>query len=193
MRVLGKGIVVTFALIGVIATIQQLRGQTTAPLDGGTFGHVGIVVQDIERTAQMFADVYGITPPETVRVYDNNGQGIPFPPGIAGNRNAKGKLVQFTVGNVRIELIEPVDGPTAWSEHLDKYGQSVHHLSFGVPDIDGTIRGLQMRGGTWVMGAGGNSFAYVDMRDQLGYTVEVGRQRAPAATTQAAPGGAEAR
>lgn len=185
MRSLGKGVVVMFALLGVIATIQQLRGQSPAPLDSSTMGHIGIVVKDINKTGQMFADVYGVTLPPMVRVYDNNGRGLPFPPGVTGNKAAKGKLMQFALGNIRIELIEPVDGPTAWSEHLEKYGQSVHHLSFGVRDIDGTIRALQTRGGKWVMGEGGNSFAYVDMRDQLGYTIEVGRQQPPAAAPAA--------
>lgn len=181
MRAFGKSVVAVFALIGVLATVQQLRGQGAAPLAAGTFTHVGIVVRDIDKAMQTFADVYGVTPPATVRVYDNNGKGMPFPPGISGNKAAKAKLVQFTVGNARIELIEPVDGPTAWSEHLEKFGPSVHHLAFGVPDINGTIRGLEARGGKWVLGEGGQSFAYVDMKELLGYTVEVGRQPQPAA------------
>ncbi len=181
MRALGKGMVVMFALIGVVATIQQLRGQARAPLDGATFTHIGIVTKDIAKTAQMFADVYGITPPAMVRIYDNNGKGIPFPPGIKGNSAAKGKLMQFAIGNVRIELIEPVDGPTAWSEQIDKYGMSVHHLAFQVPDVNTAVRGLEAKGGTWNMGEGGQSFAYVDMKEQLGFTIEVGRQQPPVA------------
>lgn len=185
MRSLGKGVVVMFALIGVIATLQHLRGQGTAPLQDATFTHIGIVTKDITKTAQMFADVYGITPPAMARIYDNNGKGIPFPPGIKGNTAAKGKLVQFAIGNVRIELIEPVDGPTAWSEHLGEYGMSVHHLAFQVPDVNTAVRGLEAKGGKWNMGEGGQSFAYVDMQDQLGYTIEVGRQQPP--TAPAAP------
>jgi catechol 2,3-dioxygenase-like lactoylglutathione lyase family enzyme len=185
MRSLGKGIVVMFAIIGVVATVQQLRGQSAAPLQDGTFTHVGIVVKDIAKASQLFADVYGVTPPAMPRLYNSDGAGIPFPPGVAGNRNAKAKLVQFTAGNVRIELIEPDGGPTAWSEHLEKFGQGVHHLAFGVPNIDQTIRGLQAKGGKWVMGAGGQTFAYVDMKDELGFTIEVGRQ--PQAQPPAAP------
>lgn len=187
MRTFGKGIVVMFALIGVIATIQKVGSQGTAPLQGATFTHIGIVTKDIARTAQMFADVYGATLPPMVRIYDNNGKGIPFPPGVTGNTAAKGKLMQFAIGNVRIELIEPVDGPTAWSEQLDKYGTSVHHLAFQVPDVNTAVRALEARGGKWNMGEGGQSFAYVDMKDQLGYTIEVGRQQPPAAQGPAAP------
>ena len=187
MRSLATGVVVMFALIGVIATVQQLRGQTPAPLQGATFTHIGIVTKDITRTAEMFAGVYGITPPPMVRIYDNNGKGIPFPPGIKGNPAAKGKLMQFAIGNIRIELIEPIDGPTAWTEQLDKYGMSVHHLAFQVPDVNTAVRGLEAMGGTWNMGEGGQSFAYVNLKDQLGFTVEVGRQQqlpaAPAAAT----------
>lgn len=178
MRTLGKGIVAMFAIVGVIATVQNLTGQgapSSAPIGAGTFLHVGIVVKDIAKASQAFADVYGVTPPAMPRIYNADGAGIPFPAGITGNRNARAKLVQFTAGNVRFELIEPDGGPTAWSEYLEKFGQGVHHLSFGVPNIDETIRGLQARGGKWVMGQGGQSFAYVDMKDQLGFTVEVNR------------------
>jgi 4-hydroxyphenylpyruvate dioxygenase-like putative hemolysin len=197
MRALGKrlgtGVVVLFAVIGVVATVKQLRGQTTAPLQGATFTHIGIVTKDIAKTTQMFADVYGVTPPTTVRTYDNNGKGIPFPPGIKGNTAAKGKLVQFAIGNVRVELIEPIDGPTAWSEQLDKHGMSIHHLAFQVPDVNTAVRGLEAKGGRWNMGEGGQSFAYVDMTDELGYTIEVGRQQPPAAQPAPPAAGAPAR
>jgi methylmalonyl-CoA/ethylmalonyl-CoA epimerase len=185
MRALGKSIVLAFACIGVLATVQQLRGQTAAPLAGGTFTHIGIVVRDVTKAAQMFADVYGATPPPTARVYDNNGRGIPFPPGIVGNTAASGKLMQFDVGTVRIELIEPVGGPTAWSEHLEKFGPGVHHLAFRVADVNEGVRALERRGGRWVMGEGGNSFAYVDMKEQLGFSLELGRQQPPAAAAPA--------
>ena len=186
MRALGKGLVVIFALVGAIASIQVLRAQTAAPLAAGNFLHVGIVVEDIARTAQMFADVYGVTPPAP-RVFDNV-KTLRLPAGTTGSEAAKAKLVQFTVGNVRVELIEPIEGATPWQEHLDRYGQSVHHLSFGVPDIEQSLRGLEATGGTWVMGEPGNtSFKYVDMRDQLGYTVELGRQQIPTAVAPAQP------
>lgn len=181
MRSLGKGVVAMFAILGVVATLQQLRGQGAAPLDGSNFTHIGIVVRDINKAAQMFADVYGITPPTTARVYDNNGRGLPFPPNVTGNPAAKARLMQFTVGNVRIELIEPIDGPTPWMDHLNKYGQSVHHIAFAAKDVDETIHSLEVKGGRWVMGAPGNPFGYVDMKDLLGYTIEVGRQQPPAA------------
>lgn len=57
MRSLARSVVVMFAFIGVIATVQQLRGQAAAPLQGANFTHIGIVTKDITKTAQMFADV----------------------------------------------------------------------------------------------------------------------------------------
>ena len=184
MRALGKAVVVILAVVGAIASIEELRGQAPAPLASGNFLHVGIVVKDIAKAAQMFSDVYGVTPPAP-RAFDNV-KALRLPAGASDNQAAKAKLVQFTVGNIRIELIEPTEGATPWQEHLDKYGQSVHHISFGVPDIEQSLRGLEAKGGTWVMGEPGNtSFKYVDMRDHLGYTVELGRQQVPAAASPA--------
>jgi hypothetical protein len=132
--------------------------------------------------------VYGVAPPAPARVYDNNGKGLPFPPNVSGNKAAKAKLMQFSLGNVRIELIEPVDGPTPWKDQLDKYGMSVHHLAFAVKDVDQTIHALEAKGGKWVMGEPGNPVGYVDMRDQLGYTIEVGRQQPQPPAAAPAPG-----
>jgi catechol 2,3-dioxygenase-like lactoylglutathione lyase family enzyme len=186
MRSLGTAVVVMLALVGAVATMQELRGQGTAPLAAGNFLHVGIVVKDIAKASQMFADVYGVTPPAP-REFDNV-KALRSPTGASGSQVAKAKLVQFTVGNVRVELIEPTEGVTPWQDHLDKYGPSVHHLSFGVPDIEQALRVLEAKGGTWVMGEPGNmSFKYVDMRDHLGYTVELGRQQPPAAVPPAQP------
>ena len=148
MHSFSKGVVVVFALIGVIATIQQLRGQGTAPLQGATFTHIGIVTKDITRTAQMFADVYGITPPAMVRIYDNNGKGIPFPPGIKGNTvfgasSNTGMTTQkwnFATGGLDATggaVIRPAD---VHATLLDSMGLSYSHLSNQAPRLISAIK-----------------------------------------------------
>lgn len=145
MRAVARTVVLILALVGAVATIQELRGQAAAPLAAGNFLHVGIAVKDIAAASQMFADVYGVTPPAP-RVFDNV-KALRPPAVAAGEQAAKAKLVQFTVGHVRVEPIEPTEGATPWQEHLDKYGQSVHRLSFGVPDIEQALGALEAKGG----------------------------------------------
>ena len=141
MHALGRAVFALLAFVGAIASIQELRGQAIAPLASRNFLHVGIVVKDISAASQMFADVYGVTP-TAPRVFDNV-KALRPPADASGNQSAKAKLVQFTVGNLRVELIEPTEGDTPWQQHLDKYGPSVHHLSFGVPNIEQALRGLE--------------------------------------------------
>ena len=43
-RTFGRGIVVIFAVIGLIASVQQLRGQSATPMAGFAVTHVGIIV-----------------------------------------------------------------------------------------------------------------------------------------------------
>ena len=82
MRTIVAGVVALFTVIGVLTTVQILSGQSAAPLAGGAFWHVGIVVRDVEQTAKVFAALYGITPPPT-RLYPATGNGAVFAPGRA--------------------------------------------------------------------------------------------------------------
>lgn len=185
MRAVARTVVLILALVGAVATIQELRGQAAAPLAAGNFLHVGIAVKDIAAASQMFADVYGVTPPAP-RVFDNV-KALRPPAVAAGEQAAKAKLVQFTVGHVRVEPIEPTEGATPWSTLISTARAFIASRSVS-PTSNRRLAPSRPRGGRWVMGEPGNmSFKYVDMREQLGYTVELGRQRTPAAATPAGP------
>ena len=38
-------------------------------------------------------------------------------------------------GKVEYEWIQPTKGPTTYMNHMDKYGEGIHHIAFAVPDI----------------------------------------------------------
>ena len=60
MRLVGKSLVVIFAMIGIMASVQHLRGQSTSPLDEAIPVHIGIMVNDIDATTKLFGEVFGI-------------------------------------------------------------------------------------------------------------------------------------
>ena len=89
---------------------------------------IGFVVNDIEKTAQAFADFLGLEKPLIVitNVYDlaqTEYKGEPT--------QARAKQTFFKVGStLDIELIEPDHEPSTWRDYLDKKGEGVHHIAF---------------------------------------------------------------
>ena len=75
--------------------------------------------------------------------------------------------------NFRLELLEPVGGPSLWQEFLNEHGEGVHHLGFRVDDVGAAVAFLEDKRGRWVLGGAGVDFGYVDMAPELGITIEV--------------------
>ena len=50
------------------------------------------------------------------------------------------KLALTQVGETMYELIESVEGPNIYEEFLATRGEGLHHLGYGVPDIEAEIQ-----------------------------------------------------
>ncbi|HHX65119.1 MAG TPA: VOC family protein, partial [Chloroflexi bacterium] len=88
---------------------------------------------------------------------------------------ARAKLAFFDLGQVRLELIEPVDGPSTWREFLDAHGQGIHHIAFTVRGMDDVLARLESIGGETVQRGDyvGGRYAYVDAVAGLGAVLEL--------------------
>ena len=97
------------------------------------FCQVALVVRDIETVSRQYADLFGVAPPDirTTGPYDETGASYRGKP-----TDARAKLAFFDIGSVRLELIEPIGGPSIWQEHLDRNGEGVHHIAFHVDDAE---------------------------------------------------------
>ena len=133
---------------------------------------VGLVVRDIQRTAKIYADVFGVDVPNII---------VTDPEEVAHTKfrgkptQARAKLAFFRMGNVSLELIEPVGEPSTWKEFLDEHGEGVHHIAFqveGMDDVLGYLAGkdipLVQRGDYT-----GGRYAYVDSEKSLGVILEL--------------------
>ena len=80
---------------------------------------VGLIVRDIERSLETYGRVFGVPKPDVI---------ITDEPEIAHTRyrgkstDARAKLAFFDMGQVSLELIEPIGGPSTWQEFLDEKG-----------------------------------------------------------------------
>src|SRR5262245_47975992 len=117
-RRIGNAIVVGFAVIGVIAMVRQLAGQSASPFATAATTHVGVIVHDLDKTAKTIEDVFGVKiPPATT--------GLTKWDGPTGPAQWRVKLTSFKLGTMTLELVEPVEGTGPHRAHLDKFGQGL--------------------------------------------------------------------
>lgn len=161
--------VIALALIGLGATLESLRAQSQAqPTINGPFRHIGFVVRDVDRAAAQFAGVFGATysPLHTV-------DKMVFPADFKGDRKTAIRTTEVRTNGFEFHLLQPIGGASSWHDHLEKYGDgSLHHISFGVVDLAGTVAALQKLGGTVTVGGADSFFAYLQM-PQVPFTIEL--------------------
>ena len=145
---------------------------TNQALGTTTVTQVGIIVTDIEAKAQAWADVLGLPVPEiiitdAVDVAQTEYEGKSTP--------ARAKLAFFHLGQVELELIEPIDGPSTWKDQLDEHGESLHHIAFVIDGMQEKIAFLESKGLSLVQRGEytGGRYAYVDGTAQLGAILEL--------------------
>lgn len=142
-------------------------------LGSNTVVQVGIIVRDIEKKLDEYCAVFGlkerpkviITGPveEVHTVY--HGESTP----------ARARLAFIQMGQVSIELIEPVGGPSTWQEFLDKNGEGAHHIAFNIKDTPQVVSFLNGQGiptaqqGDYT----GGMYTYMDSTAKLGVILEL--------------------
>jgi catechol 2,3-dioxygenase-like lactoylglutathione lyase family enzyme len=88
------------------------------------------------------------------------------------------KLALAQVGPTQYELIEPIEGPTTYHEHLESRGEGLHHLGYYVPDIDAEIARMAALGYPLLQSGrgfgvdGDGAYAYFDSESGFGCIIE---------------------
>jgi methylmalonyl-CoA/ethylmalonyl-CoA epimerase len=144
----------------------------TAALGTTTVTQIGIIVRDIEARARAWADVLGVDVPaiittDTVDVARTEYKGAPT--------IARAKLAFFHLGQVDLELIEPLDAPSTWDDQLKGHGDSLHHIAFKIAGMQEKLAYLDAKGVPLIQRGEytGGRYAYVDGTDQLGTILEL--------------------
>jgi catechol 2,3-dioxygenase-like lactoylglutathione lyase family enzyme len=146
----------------------------------GAFGgsprlvQIAVIVNDLEAAVQRYARIFGdghtaikASPPAGIARMEYRGR-----PSDAGVR-----MAFFDVGNgVRLELLQPADDkPSVWKEHLDRFGEGVHHVGFEVEDMTQVKRNFADAGHQTIQAGEyvGGRYAYVATKDRIAFTVEL--------------------
>jgi methylmalonyl-CoA/ethylmalonyl-CoA epimerase len=133
---------------------------------------VGLVVHDIEKSLDAYCEVFGIPRPP-VRITDEYELARAVYRGQP--TRARAKLAFIDMGQVQIELIEPVGGPSTWKEALDEKGEGVHHIAFMIKDTAQVVNNLAQKDMPMVQQGHytGGMYTYVDCIEKLGVTLEL--------------------
>ncbi len=133
--------------------------------------HIGLVVRDMDKTIERLTRLGigpfkpRILPPDAKETY----RGKPFIP-------SKRVAIQITqIGNLELELIQPINGESPHQEFLDQKGEGIQHLGFFVDDLDDSVKNLTAEGSSVMLTSqfkGGGGVAYLDL-DAAGLIVEL--------------------
>jgi len=143
-----------------------------SPLGSTTVMQVGIIVANIEEAARSWASLLGVAIPEIqvtdpLEKSDARYHGQPTP--------ARAKLAFIPLGQVTLELIEPIGEPSTWRDQLTEHGSSLHHIAFEIKGMTERVAALAEHGlpllqnGEYV----GGRYAYLDGQKQYGAVVEL--------------------
>lgn len=145
------------------------------PIEDTRLVQIGFLVKDIEKTKKQFARFFDVPEPETVNsgeyeVTKTEYRGEPAP-------RAKCYMTFFYFGDLQMELIQPNEEPSLWREHLEQFGEGIHHISFQVKGMQKTISACEQWGmkllqkGEYRRGNG--RYAFLDALDDLKVVVEL--------------------
>jgi methylmalonyl-CoA/ethylmalonyl-CoA epimerase len=92
----------------------------------GKINHIGIAVKSIEAATPFYRDVLGMH-------YE----------GCEVVAEQKVRVAFFSVGESRIELLEPTTDDSPVAKFLEKNGEGVHHIAYEVADLARTLASLK--------------------------------------------------
>jgi len=139
---------------------------------GGRVTQIGVVVHDIEKASQAYAEFLDIDKPQWFLTDAVDKAHTVFK---GDSTDARAKLAFFELSNITIELIEPVGGPSTWKEFLDNKGEGIHHIAFEIKDMEKKVE-LLTAGGLSLLQKGdyeGGHYCYMDGGSKLGLILEL--------------------
>ena len=118
--------------------------------------HVAIVVRDTDSALGFYADRLGLA--------------------IASSEEIASPHVRLTyldTGNAYVQLVEPLDRESEVARWLDEHGEGLHHICFGVDDVEEAVAALSDPGTEVVLGSGrGRPSGFVSSAAANGVRVE---------------------
>jgi methylmalonyl-CoA/ethylmalonyl-CoA epimerase len=118
--------------------------------------HVAVLVRDTEDALRFYEGHLGL------RVQSS--EEIPVP---------HVRLTYLDAGNAYLQLVEPLDSTSPLSMQLDEHGEGLHHVCFGVDDVETAVTALGDDGSEVALGTGrGRPSGFVSTAASHGVRIE---------------------
>lgn len=136
---------------------------------------VAVVVRDLDAAINRYWKIMGIAP---WRIYTYE------PPGVqmtfrGGPGEYRMRLALAQVGDLTLELIQPLSEKNIYAEHLERKGEGLHHVGVNVTSLDKAVAEAASRGFSVIQSGhgfgqrGDGGYAYLDTDGQLGMIIEL--------------------
>ena len=143
------------------------------PIKLGDVLQVGLVVRDLKKSMETYWTLLGISPR---KIYT-------YAPPMLCEATLRGTRTEYSMriacaqaGPTQLELIEPLNGPSIYKEHLAAKGEGLHHIQSRIEsNIQDVLAAFAARGIGVLMGGkfGEGEFYYLDTEPTLGVIYEI--------------------
>jgi len=126
--------------------------------------HIGIAVKDLNAQIKYYSEVLGLTCI-----------------GIEKIKEQRVKVASFSIGETRIELIEPMAEDNHIVRFLESRGEGIHHIAYQVSDIKSQLQKLERKNIRLIdkqprQGANENKIAFLHPKSTFGVLTELCEQ-----------------
>ena len=134
--------------------------------------HIGIIVNDIEKSAVEYGKKFGIKVPGIGETDSREKSGMVY---RGKPSEALARLCHIPMGHIQTELIQPLGGSSVWQEFLDSHGEGVHHVAIVVKDSRAESAAAAAQGFPVLQEGdfGTGRYVYIDTYKSLGVCVEL--------------------
>lgn len=137
---------------------------------------IAIVVRDLDASVRAYWDLLSVGPWTSYTLT----------PESLTDMTYGGKPAEFSFRHAlawkehtQFELVQPLEGPSIFADHLERHGEGLHHVGIYVPDQPKAMRELEVEGFRCLQSArgfgaeGDGAFAYFETDHPLATIVEV--------------------
>lgn len=123
--------------------------------------HIGIAVKNLEESMKFYEEKFNLKILYIEELKEN-----------------KVKVAGLKVGDINIELLEPLSKDSPIQSFLDKKGEGIHHIAYLVKDISKTINILKEKGLSLIdekprSGSHGTKIAFLHPKSTFGVLTEL--------------------
>lgn len=123
--------------------------------------HIGIAVKNLDETIPYYTETLGLS---VLKIEEVASESV--------------RVAFIDAGNVKLELLEPMSTQSAIHSFIEKKGEGIHHIAFGVEGIEERMKELREKGIRVLneqpkTGAGGAQVAFLHPKSSFGVLYEL--------------------